>query len=147
MSLSHNSFTFPNSTLKDFCEEYIKLSERIILWDKDYMESIDSAEKEVTTAFIIGTKTQFRNETEMKLHFMRLRVNNITQVINNNPGAQKCQRELTKFLSKHKYEVETLKLGYSAGEVLSPTQIYANYYCVVKKLDIIKAQIDSKNKK
>ncbi len=128
---------FENATtqiLKDFCEEYIRLAELITLFDKDAWDMIDRAENDVKKRFLMCEKTAFPNEKAASIHFMKLRVSLITKNINGSNAVKQAQERLSRFLREHSYEVRELGLSFRNKTLLSPSEIYANYYYLVQKL-------------
>lgn len=128
---------FANATtqiLKDFGEEYIRLAELIILFDKDGWDAIDAAENATKMKMIMGERTAFSSEKAANIHYMRLRRDLIVRNINNNPGVKQAQAKLTAYLRQHTYEVKALGLSFRDKALLSPSEIYANYYYLVQKI-------------
>lgn len=134
--------------LKSFAYEYIRLAEMIIYFDKDAMDKIDETEKQVEVDRLLGKDK--RTPREIQLFFMRNRINLIEKIIASNVGAQKTIRTLTVLMKQHKIERESLKLSYYDGKLLTATQLYVNYVCVVGKMISINAQLNAleeRNKK
>lgn len=128
---------FENSVtrlLVDFGNEYIRLAELIILFDKDQWDLIESAEKEVKKQRLMGMRTAFPDEKAARIHFMRLKVALITKNINENKAVRQAQTALSQYLRKHSHEVRTLGLSFKDRMLLTPTEIFANYHYLVQKI-------------
>ncbi len=128
---------FENATtqiLREFCEEYIRLAELIVLYDKDQWDTIDSAENEVKRKMLMCEKTAFPTEKAATIHFMRLRVALISRNIDSSSAVKQAQARLSTYLKQHSYEVKSLGLSFRNKTLLSPSEIYANYYYLVQKL-------------
>lgn len=137
-----------NAPYRDFCEEYIRLAELIISFDKDQMEIIDKAEEQALVSILMGVKTTYSmlGETRTRIHFNKMRVNLIDKFIKENNGVRKAYEELNRYVRKHSTERQKLKLVYNDKE-LSPEELYKNYLLVVERLKDFNVQLDVMKKK
>lgn len=128
---------FENATtkiLRDFCEEYIRLAELIILFDKDEFDLIESAEGEIKKQMLMGVRTAFPNQKAAFKNYLKLKVNLVEKNINRSGAVRDAQVALTRFMKKHSYEVRSMGLSFRNKDLLSPAEIYVNYYYIVERL-------------
>lgn len=120
--------------LREFCEEYIRLAELIILFNKDEFDLIEEAEREVKKQMLMGVRTAFPDQKAASAHYLRMKVALVTRNIHDSGAVRQAQMALTKFLRQHSFEVRNLGLSFRDHNLLSPAEIYVNYYFLVEKL-------------
>lgn len=128
---------------REFCEEYIRLAELIIFFDKDQMEIIDEAEKQALTSIIMGVKTLYSQlgEKRTRIHFNLKRARLIDEFIRENSGVRQVYEKLNNYVCKHHAERKKLNLV-CTGSSLTSEELYDNYLLVVKRLKDFNVRLD-----
>lgn len=137
-----------NAPYSAFCEEYIRLAELIIFFDKDQMEIIDKAEEEAIVSIFTGMKTLYSSlgEERTRKHFNLMRSRLIDQFIKENDGVRKVYETLNDYVRKHSVERQKLNLSYH-DDHLNSDELYMNYLIVVDKLKNFDLEKDAIKKK
>lgn len=133
--------------LKDFCEEYIRLAESILLIDSSDFEILKKAEEEVTIEYYQGIRRKgFESLNAIKTHFALRNVELIEQTLKKYPNLERNVVFLDRFINKHRIEIRNLGLSFKNNEI-TPLNLYCNYVFVVDYLEQINSQLKLYGKK
>ncbi len=141
--MDYNRFELP--VLQNFAEEYNRLAEYIVLFDKDAMEEIDYEERLLLDQVLLGKSRYSKRDIELKYRVKRVKL--IAKMLDENKALRKVQKELSQYVRFHKIERARLQLAFGDGVTLSPTEIYVNYEYLVKELEKIKKILDAYQRK
>lgn len=143
MNVFYEMFTKPElNSMASFCEKYISLADQIITLKSDELDRIERAFEKVKDEFMLGRVPAIfkgMKKREITIYFLKQKIEVLEEVMRRYPATEIVVRDIIKLVRKHNYEVEKLELLFRNFDI---TEIYCNYLSVVKKLDIIKFDLE-----
>lgn len=138
-----------NELLQEFCEEYIRLAEMIILFDPEKMQKIDQQENvAIENAFLSkDSYYAYLGENGINAHFDVIRARQIKENIELNSGPKVVCKKIVKHINEHRFECEKIGIVMKHSNSIMPHEIYQNYKTVISQLENLKLLIEGNNYK